>query len=208
MTQIGETKKGIEISKNTHNKYIWSACELCGRERWVQCVKGQAVNARCVKCNPKGRHPTPETREKISKAQKGIRVRDKNQSWKGGRIIDRYGYIRIRLQPDNFFFSMAQKGGYVFEHRLVVAKALGRCLHSWEIVHHKGDKYPKSSKENKQDNRYPENLQLVSDLGHKQLSLLERKLNKVLEKQNELMKEIRLLRFENKLLREKTSYLT
>lgn len=71
-------------------------------------------------------------------------------------------------KPDDFFYSMAGSDGYVPEHRLVVAKSLGRCLQPWEIVHHKGVKY--TGIENKQDNRYPENLELTSSLGEHSLS--------------------------------------
>ena len=93
------------------------------------------------------------------------------------------GYKEILIQPDAFFYPMVKRDGYVLEHRLVVAKALRRCLHRWEIIHHKGVKYPKGSIENKQDNRYPENLQLVSDDRHNQSSILESRIA-YLEKEN------------------------
>ena len=77
----------------------------------------------------------------------------------------------------------------------MVAKALGRCLQSWEIVHHKGVKFPKGSIENKQDNRYPENLQLVNEGQHNQITILERKIRA-------LETRVMLLEAENILFRE------
>ena len=63
---------------------------------------------------------------------------ERNYNWKGGRRKSN-GYIVIRLYPDDPFYPMANKDGCVLEHRLVVAKAL---------------------------NRYPENLQLISQASH------------------------------------------
>src|SRR3972149_9529598 len=60
-----------------------------------------------------------------------------NPNWKGGRIRASGGYVLILLPPDDFFYSMVDGRGYVPEHRLVMAKHLGRCLHRWELVHHK-----------------------------------------------------------------------
>jgi len=76
--------------------------------------------------------------------------------WKGGRQVLPSGYVAILVQPDDFFAPMRDRHGYVLEHRLVVAKAIERCLLPWEIVHHKND-CPKD------DNRYPETLELITD---------------------------------------------
>lgn len=72
-------------------------------------------------------------------------------TWKGGRIKQGDGYIAVWVAPDDPLRVMAQNAGYVMEHRLVVARWLGRPLDASESVHHiNGDKT---------DNRI-ENLQL------------------------------------------------
>ena len=72
-------------------------------------------------------------------------------SWKGGRTIDGNGYIQVKLGNDDPMVSMRLSNGYVLEHRLLMARKLGRPLTRSESVHHKnGDRL---------DNE-PENLQL------------------------------------------------
>ena len=71
----------------------------------------------------------------------------------GGAIIDTLGYIRD-LVPDH---PMASTFGYVYRHRLVMEKHLGRYLDSKEHVHHING--------NKKDNHI-ENLKLVTPSIH------------------------------------------
>ncbi len=173
MPQVGEIKNGREIGYKSDNGYIWQACADCGKERWVQLRRGQRLSSkRCRECC--GRQ--------MGRAAVGFGVGEKNSNWKGGRMETRKGYILVKLYPDDFFYSMTDKDGYVSEHRLVVAKALGRNLHRWEIVHHKHDRYPRGSKEDKADNRYPENLQLVSDDRHTQITILENRIGRLEDK--------------------------
>ncbi len=98
-------------------------------------------------------------------------------------------YLLMKLTPDDFFYHMANCDGYVLEHRLVVAKALGRCLHSWEIVHHINGV--------KNDNRH-QNLQLVMEGQHNQLTILERKVRRLENKIEEQGRFIRLLQWQIK----------
>ena len=82
-------------------------------------------------------------------------------------------------------FKKGHSGRYVLGHRLVMAKSLNRCLLPWEIVHHINGV--------RNDNRI-ENLQLVSDDRHKQITLLENRVRYLesrvilLEVENELFK--------------------
>lgn len=179
MPEIGEIRKGTDINRKSPNKFIWWACVDCGKERWVNLRKGKPAFLRCKKCY-------------IPVGMAG----EKNPSWKGGIKTNTDGYKQVKVFPQDFFFAMSDIRGYVFEHRLVVAKALGRNLHSWEIVHHKGVKYPKGSIENRQDNRYPENLQLVMEGQHNQISHFERRLKRVEDENKELKKQVRLLEWQ------------
>ena len=56
-----------------------------------------------------------------------------HHSWKGGRIVDKDGYILL-YRPDH---PHARGGKYVLEHRLIMEAHLGRYLAPEEVVHHK-----------------------------------------------------------------------
>lgn len=55
-----------------------------------------------------------------------------SRHWKGGRKINKYGYVEI-YKPES---KMACSMGYVKEHRYVMSQYLGRDLTPDELVHH------------------------------------------------------------------------
>jgi hypothetical protein len=195
--QIGEIRKGKEIGyKNPNCKWEWVACPDCGsNEHWILYRKHGRITHKCKSCAHKGQHPTEETRAKMSLASKKRGRGAQNPSWRGGINYNHDGYRLVKIYEDDFFFPMAMGNGYVLEHRLVMAKHLGRNLHSWEIVHHKHTKYPASSIEDKRDNRI-ENLQLVSDDKHKQITLLENRVRYLEGRVTTLEAEVILLKSE------------
>jgi len=173
MNKLNDIRNGEEIGYE-NGKFIWHACEICGKERWVLLQKGLPSHLKCTACGRKG---------------KG------NSFWRGGRIKDNKGYVYIYVYPNDFFYSMTTKDrNYIAEHRLVMAKHLNRCLLPWEVVHHKNGI--------KGDNRL-ENLKLLSSQNeHISDSLLKREGGKLKKRVDELEKRVTLLEAENLLLRQ------
>ena len=116
MPQIGDIKKGKDIgyTSNLYNKFIWSACSDCGKERWVHLSSGKAIHHNCKSCAVKNNFP----------------------HGKGGKPINHNGYIDVLVEDSSLYTKMRNSKGYVSEHRLVMAQYLGRCLEPWEVVHH------------------------------------------------------------------------
>lgn len=113
--QVGETRLAQELGRKDKHRCIWHACLGCGKKRWVTLLGGKPRSLRCISCSHKGEKPIAPGK---GRTQKG-------------------GYIYIKIRTSDFFYPMADDQGYVAEHRLVMAKHLGRCLQSWEFVHHK-----------------------------------------------------------------------
>lgn len=61
-------------------------------------------------------------------------VRENHHNWKGGEWIDDAGYRRVLVSVEDRHLTDDR---YVREHRLIMARSLGRPLEYYEEVHHK-----------------------------------------------------------------------
>ena len=141
-----KTAKDLELGRHEvgeiRGNHIWLACSRCGKKRWVlkYDLKQPDYTGLCKAC---------------------VHIGARNGRWKGGEIKKHNGYILVKLQPEDFFYPMADETGYVARYRLVMAKHLGRCLLPWEVVHHKNS--------NKEDDRIENLLLFDTDSEHQQL---------------------------------------
>lgn len=122
---IGEIRTHRQLGRQDRGyKVIWVICPDCGNGRWVGIrVYEEHINKEiplyCMLCRHRG---------------------ERNWSYKGGRKRA-HGYYEIWIDKKDPLYSMANKQGYIPEHRLAMAKKLGRPLNKDEIVHHiNGDK--------------------------------------------------------------------
>jgi hypothetical protein len=147
----GDTTKGKDIGRNGKNrKFIFTVCKSCGRGAWVA-YYGSRKSGLCFKCYQKSR---------------GVR--------------GKFPYNRIQISEDDPFFSMAPKNGQVYEHRLVMAKHIGRPLEEYEVVHHKNGI--------KTDNRI-ENLELLGLCSHNTYAeeLIKKQQRRITELEEEIV---------------------
>src|SRR5687768_15041788 len=91
-------------------------CERCGTPFMAEVM------------GPRANRPAPRFCSKACAARTTAEGRPSTRGW----IIDPKGY-RLLRRPGH---PMASREGYVMEHRLVMAEALGRMLTADEIVHH------------------------------------------------------------------------
>lgn len=125
-------------------------CAVCGNERykpaaWLRRIEIPTCSRRCnglLRGPALGKHGykghlgwTKEGRARAILSTTGPR----NHAWKGGvTYFRKHGnykpikYVRCPIA----FHAMARKDGYVMEHRLMVAQAIGRVLLRVEVVHH------------------------------------------------------------------------
>jgi len=186
--QLGEIRRAQEIGRGGTIKFQWHACPQCHKERWVQINKGEPRYSLCLNCSNlcnkdvRGRQWLTRYANGFPEKWRG----ENNWNWQGGKTRHRDGYVLIKINPDDFFFAMANPSTwYVLEHRLVMAHHIKRCLHSWEIVHH--------INHDRADNRI-ENLQLVGIDKHNQMTQMENRIKRLearviqLEAENSLLK--------------------
>lgn len=144
---IAEIRRISRKPASEHKGKVSLVCPECGgtfyrQKCWIRGQKQTFCSRECsgvvrgqewAKHGHKGRAAWTEKnvasfRQKMSGAN--------NPAWRGGVTYHNNGSLAKYVACPKGFLSMARKDGYVAEHRLKVAQAIGRLLTSKEVVHH------------------------------------------------------------------------
>lgn len=139
---LADVRTAKELGKVGNYRYAFVPCVDCGSFRWVALKRNAPRSYRCHSCANK-RHTA--------------RFQETNPNWRGGRNVEKDGYVTCSIPKTSPYVSMADSIGRVREHRLVMAEYLGRPIETWEVVHH--------INRNRSDNRI-ENLELLPNAAH------------------------------------------
>jgi uncharacterized Zn finger protein (UPF0148 family) len=134
-----EAKRASELGYKISGKDYWLFKDACPDCKTILWRRKEALGKLCTHCVQKSlQRPSTENHPR----------------WVNGRRKRKDGYIEITLAPSDPLFVMAHHKKHIaLEHRIVVARSLGRPLKPWEIVHHRN--------RNRADNQL-ENLELIS----------------------------------------------
>jgi ribosomal protein L37E len=160
---------GKPLSKKRDPWYYPHTCTSCGKTVYHQL---KDIHRVCKECQYDVRNTASG---------------ENHPNWNGGRYMHGDGYVVVMLEKDSPYYSMADTKGYILEHRLVMAKKIGRCLIEGEVVHHiNGDKsYNKE-----------ENLELLpNDASHLPYIILQQHIYKLESTIRDQGKEIKLLKW-------------
>lgn len=131
----------LMIEAGTMTCYVCNTRKNCKRYRVCRICRDGGYDE-CPDCG-KDKRPRSKRCAECNRKLKGA----DHAAWKGGRVLDSKGYVKIWC-PDH---PNALNSRYVWEHRLVMERILGRYILPGENVHHING--------NRVDNR-PENLEL------------------------------------------------
>ena len=121
-------KQEIQGRGKKSKLFVWATCPGCGTGHWQGATDIRNSNTQtphCYSCSrgvATGRGPT-------------------HSCWRGGRVR-KGGYITVHIatltadERRRFAVMVQDNGSYIMEHRLVMARHLGRPLTDDEIVHH------------------------------------------------------------------------
>ncbi len=122
---IKGVKRAIELGLKGECVYVLVACPTCHKERWTRWS---------------GYHKNPGIKCNSCAARAAIMATGPYRGgtpFKGIRTLKwQQGYLRIWLDPQDPLHVMADKGHYLMQHRLVMARHVGRPLLRYETVHH------------------------------------------------------------------------
>lgn len=140
---LSAVRAGKTLPMEARPGMVETTCPTCGTMTWKpKAWVKKASQSYCSRsCRAKAQtHLLAHSANGLGKKRPGKGMKGpRNPAWKGGVTYrNRHGnYVSVRyVRCPTEFLTMARKDGYVMEHRLVMARWVGRALTRTECVHH------------------------------------------------------------------------
>jgi len=111
--EVGDVAQATTLGQIGSHTMFFDPCIKCGTPHWVRI---HSRNTYCSRCGLK--HTGPR--------------RDRSSD---GRFTTD-GYVIVRVEKTDPLRAMSKAGGWVLEHRLIVARRIGRPLTHNDVIHH------------------------------------------------------------------------